>query len=91
MIKSALAAMLLAASTVGVAGNEPVHIWFNLLEHSAGGKWLYIGSFETLEICQEARNEIEPRRPGNYYCLPAQVTFTKGDRNERTRDNPKAV
>jgi hypothetical protein len=62
-----------------LADNGPVHIWFNLLEHTPDHKWRYVDSLETLEECQDLRVWYEQSNPGNYYCLPAQVTFTKGE------------
>lgn len=56
-------------------------IWFNLLLFS-NGNWHYVNVFETLEACQEARQEIEQTTPGNYYCLPTNVTKAKNE----TRD-----
>jgi hypothetical protein len=47
-------------------------IWFNLLLFSEG-HWTYVDAYETLESCVEAQHEIEKTKPGNYYCLPANV------------------
>jgi hypothetical protein len=51
---------------------EPIYIWFNLLLFS-DGHWMYIDAYETLEECQAARQELEVKEPGNYYCFPANV------------------
>jgi hypothetical protein len=54
----------------------PTYIWFNLLLFS-NGHWVYVDSYETLEICQEERAELEKTEPGNYYCFPANVKKTE--------------
>ena len=62
-----------------LADNGPVHIWFNLLEHTPDHKWRYVETLETLEECQDLRVWYEQVKPGDYYCLPARVFMTERD------------
>lgn len=55
-------------------------VWFNLVLFS-NGRWLYVDAYETLEACQEARQEIEQEEPGNYYCFPANVKKVQDEKS----------
>lgn len=59
-------ALLLAVNTL------PTYLWFDLVRYEEG-RWRYIDAFETLEDCQEARQQYEQDAPGNYYCFPTKV------------------
>jgi len=50
-------------------------IWFNLWL-LVNGHLLLIGTFETLEQCQEQKQQLAIDKPGDYYCRWIQMEKT---------------